>query len=166
MTYAREIEKGEPNDLQVEAARRRLIAKTKQTPQPPPPRAKAAKTPSPPPAKAAAAASAYPPLHKASAKVAAKTPKVVNAASASSAPQGPPPTYKKVKGPNAEDMGPEAMRSTDPAFWMKLNVGLLHDQLAQRGYKNTTMSASAFGRLNKTELVRLILLHPPPAEKP
>ena len=58
------------------------------------------------------------------------------------------------------------MRSTDPAFWMTLTKGVLHDQLAQRGYKNTTMSAKDFGKLVKAEIVKLILALPPPPKKP
>jgi hypothetical protein len=179
-TLARSIEKGEPNDLQVEASRRRLASKTKQTPQPPPKPAKAppAKPPSPsraaappakpstpPPAKATAAASAYPTMNKAAAKVAAKTPTVVKNAAAASAPQGRPPSEKHVAGPKSADMGPEAMRSTDPDFWLTLSKGVLHDQLSQRGHINK-LTTSAFAKLTKPELVKLILALPPPPKKP
>jgi hypothetical protein len=92
---------------------------------------------------------------------------VVKATGASSAPAaGPPPSGKHVAGPNSKDMGPEAMRSNDPSFWLSLGRGVLHDQLAIRGYKNETMTAYAFGRLSKQDLVALILALPPPPKKP
>jgi hypothetical protein len=49
---------------------------------------------------------------------------------------------------------------------MTKSTGFLHDQLAIRGYKNETMTASAFGRMSKAALVALILSLPPPPKKP
>ena len=175
MTYAAEIGKGPPNDLQLEASRRRRASGIKQTSQPPPaksPAPKPAKPPSPPPAKAAAAASAYPPLHKASAKVAAKTP------AKAAKPPSPPPAAKAApaaKGPEAKPKTGEAARdggtyidrSTDLAHWQTATTtkGYIHDQLSLRGYK-TELSPSAWARVSKADLIKLIFSHPPQAEKP
>ena len=132
----------------------------------------AAKSPAPQPA----APSAYPPLHTATAKLSAKTPKIVIK------PQSPPPAAKApaakasasapaaakpaetVKAPYAKDMGPELIRSTDPAFWKKQTKGVLHDQLSQRGYISE-LTPSKWARVSKDDLVKILLSLPPPKQK-
>ena len=167
------LKKTPPNPLQVEAKRRRQAAKTKQTPPQPPaksPAPKPAKPPSPPPAKAAAkseaaSSSGYPTFHAASAKVEAKTP----AKKKAKTPSPPPaavskaaPAEKLRTGEELRDGGTYIDRSTDLAHWKTKSKGHLHDQLSLRGYKSG-MTASAWGRVGKAELIRIILSLPRPA---
>ena len=165
------------NLLQVEAKRRRRAAKTQPTPPPPPaksPAPKPAKPPSPPPAKAAAkseaaSSSGYPTFHAASAKVEAKTPAKKKAKTPS-----PPPAAVASKAAPAEELrtGEEARRggtyidySTDRAYWLTKTKTYLHDQLSLRKHKSG-MTASAWGRVSKPDLIAIILSLPVPAKKP
>ena len=110
----------------------------------------------PPEAKATTAA--YPAFWAPAAKVAAKA---APAAAAKAA-----PAVSAAKGPTimAADMGTAIDVNNDPAYWQTKTVGVLHDQLSLRGYR-TTLSATAFGRTKKADLVKLRISIPIPKQK-
>ena len=151
------IRKGERSPLQSEVKKTRRRSKSSP-----------AEASAPPEAKATTAA--YPafwaPAAKVAAKAAAKLAAKVAAKAAPAAAAKAAPAVAAAKGPTimAADMGTAIDFNNDPAYWQTKTVGVLHDQLSLRGYR-TTLSATAFGRTKKADLVKLLISTPIPKQK-